>query len=794
MPNDYYTPSGAPSTGAFAASAVMRSEFDSVGDGFDKLPTLSVGLASRAVVLASNGLSLTTTTGTFALAGNFATTGNFGLTLAVGATVTLTMPVVSGTLATLAGTETLTNKTISGSSNTLSNIGNASLTNSSITINGNNVSLGGSTTITAAATSITVGVTTVGSGTTTRVLYNNAGTLGEYTISGSGNVAMTTSPVFTTPNLGTPSAAVLTSATGLPISTGVSGLGTGVATALAVNTGSAGAVVLFNGAGGTPSSMTATNLTGTAAGLTAGTASAVAVGGITGLGTGVATALAVNVGTAGAFVVLNGALGTPASGVGTNITNVNAATLGGATFAAPGAIGGGTPGSGAFTTISATSTISAGTSVNAAAASGYLLGGAQFATLGGGYIVLYDGSARANGYLGGTSDPGNYWRNTTHQFQPVGGGTPFLSSTVAGTAITGTLTATTSISAGTTVNAAAASGYLLGGAQFALQSGNYNLIYEPSLVAAALQLGNTTDPTNYYNNTTHTFRARNSATIFATFNSTGLGIFGTPTYALDVLLAGNGSSVFRHYNSSTGSSSTVEQQMNAGGRYVQRTVGYTGQALIETGTSITSRYSDFDTTVFRSNAQTTTFANLTSAGLALYGSTSGTITLTATAIAGSNTLTLPALTGTLLTNVSVGMALQVVSTNWTATTTTSSSTYAAISGAATSITPRSNTNKVRVQMALSVGANSATGALFRVKRAGTVIGADPFITVFTGGAGTSTIVPVVIDFLDSPASTSSLSYTLEWRNTDNVNGLAFNTNGAATLTGSSTVTLTEIVA
>lgn len=45
-----------------------------------------------------------------------------------------------------------------------------------------------------------------------------------------------------------------------------------------------------------------------------------AVGSITGLGTGVATALGVNVGTAGAFVVNGGALGTPASGVGTNLT------------------------------------------------------------------------------------------------------------------------------------------------------------------------------------------------------------------------------------------------------------------------------------------------------------------------------------------------------------------------------------------------------------------------------------------------------------------------------------------
>jgi len=80
---------------------------------------------------------------------------------------------------------------------------------------------------------------------------------------GSGALVFASSPSLTTPNLGTPSAAILTSATGLPISTGVSGLGTGVATALAVNTGSAGAPVLFNGALGTPTSGTATNLTGT---------------------------------------------------------------------------------------------------------------------------------------------------------------------------------------------------------------------------------------------------------------------------------------------------------------------------------------------------------------------------------------------------------------------------------------------------------------------------------------------------------------------------------------------------
>lgn len=110
------------------------------------------------------------------------------------------------------------------------------------------------------------------------------GTSNPLTISPSG-VLNATSPVFTTPSLGTPSALTLTNATGLPISTGVSGLGTGVGTFLATPT-SANLAAALTDETGTGAAVFGTSPTFTTSLLFSGGGSVTAASGAVGINAG----------------------------------------------------------------------------------------------------------------------------------------------------------------------------------------------------------------------------------------------------------------------------------------------------------------------------------------------------------------------------------------------------------------------------------------------------------------------------------------------------------------------------
>ena len=157
------------------------------------------------------------------------------------------------------------------------------------------------------------------------------------------------------------------------------------------------------------------------------------------------------------------------------------------------------------------------------------------------------------------------------------------------------------------------------------------------------------------------------------------------------------------------------------------------------------------------------------ADIVLTGDTSGAITVAAPAVAGTNTLTLPASTGTIITDTApkAGNILQVVSVTKDTSFTTTSTSFTDITGLSVAITPSATSSKILVLMNVATSNTTSTGIAFtQLVRGSTAISigdsgetGNP-CTGYTAQAGYD-MGQVAVQYLDSPSTTSATTYKLQ---------------------------------